>query len=225
MNEILFFLHSLIVLVFTLGALKLGKKALFSWICLQSILANLFVLKQIDWFNYTITCSDVYAIGGILGLNLLQEYFGKKSSKQAVFASFYLMIFFSVMTKIHLMYVPSEYDTTQLAYHAILSSTPRILLASIATFFLVQQVDFRLFGKLKAVFPHLPLAIRNSISLLISQLLDTLLFSFFGLFGLVSHLWDIIFISFTIKAIVILLSIPFLAFSRKFSPKPYSTSL
>lgn len=215
MNEILFFSHVFVVLGFGMVALRLGKVALTAWVCLQAILANLFVLKQIPFFGFHITCSDVFAIGSILGLNLMREYFGKQAAAKALWTCFFLMIFFVAMSQLHLIYTPSPFDKTQESYTLLLSATPRLLFASLAVFFLVQQIDLRLFGYLKEKLTRIPFAARNGISLTLSQFLDTVLFSFLGLWGLVNSLWDIIAISFLVKLAIIGGSSPLVALSRR----------
>lgn len=226
MNELLFFIHVIIVMGFGFGALKMGKTALTAWIALQAVLANLFVIKQICFFGFHVTCSDVFAIGSIFGLNLLREYFGSDAAKKALWSCFFSMIFFVAMTQIHLFYIPSAFDTTQPAFEAILSSSPRLLAASLAVFIFVQQIDLRLFGLLKEKLKILPLGFRNGISVSLTQLLDTSLFSIFGLWGLVAHLWDIILISFLIKLLVIVLMSPLIHFSKRFiRHKPLNSGL
>lgn len=222
MNELLFFLHLLIVFAFTLGALRMGGQALFAWTSAQALFANLFVLKQMHCFGLTITCSDVYAVGGMLGLNLLQEYFGISRAKAAARFCFFLLVFFAAMAKIHLLYTPAAFDTTHEAYKAILTAAPRLLFASLASFFIVQQLDIRLFGWIKQRFPLSPLFARNTLSLLTTQLLDTVLFSFLGLHGIVENTLDIIVVSFLIKAAVIFSSLSVTTLSKKILVKDAS---
>lgn len=210
MNEILFLFHILAVVAFTLAALRQGLGALIALIALEGVLANLFVVKQISLFGFSVTCSDVFAIGAILSLNLLQEYFGKEEAKRAVRVSLLTLLFFALVSQIHLLYLPTPLDTAHGAFQTILSQAPRIISASIATFYLVQQIDVRLFGLLKGKFP-----VRIAISLLCSQLLDTVLFSFLGLYGLVESLFDIILVSFLIKCLIIAASSPFVIFSKR----------
>ena len=81
MNELLFFIHVFLVVSFVMGALRLGKAALIALSAVQAVLANLFVVKQIDLFGFSITCSDVFAVGGILSINLIQEFFGKEAAE------------------------------------------------------------------------------------------------------------------------------------------------
>ena len=218
MNEFLFFFHIIFVLGLSWVFLKLGKSALTAWICLQAVLANLFVLKQMVFLGFHITCSDVFAIGSILGLNLLREYFGKPSAKKALFACFFSMISFVIMAQIHLFYTPSPFDTTHDHYRQILFDSPRLLAASLFAFFIVQQLDLRFFNYLKTKSSKLSFAFRNLICLIISQSLDTLLFSFLGLWGLVFSIWDIVFVSFAIKLVIISVSSPLVALSRRLIP-------
>ncbi len=218
MNETLFLLHMAMAFLFTLGALKLGKGALTTWICLQALFANLFVLKQIELFGFQVTCSDVFAVGGILGLNLLQEYYGKPASQKATQACFFFMLFFVLLSKVHLLYIPSREDTAHEAYSQLLSPAPRLLLASLFVFFIVQKIDLKVFSKLKSKMKTSSFGLRNIISLLSSQLLDTVLFTFIGLYGIVSSLYDVILMSFLIKVVVILCLSPSAWVAKKFIP-------
>jgi len=201
-NELLFFIHLFLVFAFTIGALRLGKEALIAWIALQSILANLFVLKQTTLFSFEAVCCDVFMLGVVLGLNLLQEYFGRNHAKRAIFISFLAMLTFVIFAKIHLLYVPSASDWSQTSYSSILSQSPRMLLASLTTFFLVQQFDVRFFGWLRSRFCKLGLTWSTVISIILSQAIDTVLFSFLGLYGVVEHILSMIVVCFFIKVII-----------------------
>lgn len=210
MNEALFLFHTFAILAFVLFALRLGKSALVSLAALQGVFANLFVLKQISLFGLSVTCSDGFAIGGMLSLNLLQEYFGKQAAKKAAHISLVCLLFFALMSQIHLLYVPTQSDLTQPAFSAIFSRSPRILFASIASFYLVQIFDISFFGRLQG-----KLALRVAFSLVVSQLFDTVLFSFLGLYGWVESIFDCIAMSFAIKCLVIAVSSPFTLFTKK----------
>lgn len=215
MNELLFFFHVLLVVGFVLVAFRLGKEALTVWIALQAVLANFFVLKQMLLFGYNVTCSDVFAIGSIASLNLLQEYFGKESARKAIWISFFAMVFFAVMSQVHLYYIPSNSDHAHSSFASLLTVTPRLLLASLLTFFIIQQIDLHLFSLLKRLFPQGPLGLRGALSLIITQFLDTALFTFLGLYGLGFAIGDILLISFLLKLLIIALTFPLNFFVRK----------
>ncbi|MBS3904259.1 MAG: queuosine precursor transporter [Simkania sp.] len=218
LNEFLFFFHLLLIVAFTIGALRLGKEALITWIALQAVLANLFVLKQIPLFSLQVTCCDIFILGVVLGLNLLQEYFGALYAKRAIFLSFASMLAFAVLSKIHLTYLPSMSDWSQGAYNTILSHSPRILLASLASFFIVQQFDVRFYGWLRRYFHGKYLSRRTTISLIVSQAIDTLLFTFLGLSGVIDHLVSIMVMSFFVKVIIAVCAASCTALFKKFLP-------
>lgn len=218
-NEIVFIFHTLTIAFFALGALRLGSQALVAFISLQCILANLFVVKQIGFCGFTVTCSDAFTIGAVLGLNLLQEYYGRDAAKKAIWTNFILLIFYGIMTQIHLYYYPSICDITHPAYNAILGCMPRIVIASFTAYLTVQYFDSWLYAQLKRFFTGNYLVARNYISLSCSQLLDTVLFSFLGLYGIVENIWHIIFISYLIKMVAIAIATPALAFTSSIAGK------
>jgi uncharacterized integral membrane protein (TIGR00697 family) len=204
MNETLFLIEILLIFGFAWGAFKLGKEALTAWVAIQAIFANLFVLKQITLFGFEVTASDAFAIGSLLGLNILQEYFSSQEAQRATWISFFFMVFFAAVSQIHLLFHPSPHDFTQKAYTLLLSPAPRLLFASLGVFFLVQQFDIWFFGIIKKGLPEQGLPVRSAITLTVSQFLDTALFSMVGLYGIVASIVDIIILSFIVKLIVIL---------------------
>lgn len=214
MNETLFIIQTLLIIGFALAALKLGKETLIAWVAVQALIANLFVLKQITLVGLDVTASDAFAIGSLLGLNFLQEYFSQEEAKKATWICFFFMLFFVLASQIHLLYQPSTYDTTQSAYFALLSPSPRLLLASMSVFFIVQQFDIRFFALLKTWLPRASFAWRVAIALAASQFLDTFLFSFAGLYGIVASVVDIMIISFIVKLVVIFFFTSFVKWAK-----------
>lgn len=203
MNELLFFIQILLIVGFAKMALKLGESALIAWVSIQALIANLFVMKQITLFSFDVTASDGFAIGSLLGLNFLQEYFGKEKAKQATWICFFFMLFFTLCSLLHLAFIPNGDDYTHASFVTILSQSPRLLFASMAVFFVVQQIDIRVFSFLKSNFSHKSFALRSGLSLILSQFLDTTLFSIVGLYGIVTSIVSIIIFSFLIKLLVI----------------------
>ncbi len=213
-NEIFFIFHSALIAISALVALALGKSALVAFICVQCILANLFVIKQISLFGLTATCSDAYTVGATLGLNLLQEYFGKEITKKTIWINFFLLIFYAIACQLHLLYVPAAADTAQTHFLPLLELMPRIVVASFSVYLLVQMLDYYLYGILKKMFHDKHLVLRNYFSIAVCQLIDTVLFSFLGLYGIVENVWHIIIVSYCIKIISIFIATPFVSFSR-----------
>jgi queuosine precursor transporter len=201
MNEFIFIIHIATVLGFTLLFLLRGKGPLMGFIALQALLANLLVLKQTSLFGLTVTCSDVFAVGSILAMNLLQERYGKEAARQATSLCLIVLLFFVLAAQLHLLYIPATFDTAHSSYSAILSSTPRLIAASVITFYAAQSFDVWFFSKLRGALP-----LRILVSLMCSQFLDTVLFSWLGLYGQVESLFDVILFSFVTKSLVIVCS-------------------
>lgn len=219
MNELIFIMHSIFIGTSVLFALYLGKEALITFICLQGVLANLFVTKQITLLGLTATGADAFIVGAILGLNLLQEYFGPAYTKKTIGISFFTLIFYTIASQIHLIYIPALHDFAHVHFFALLGFMPRIAIASITVYITVLLIERWLYGLLKTAFNSKYLILRNCISIGTTQLIDTVLFSFLGLYGIVSNIGHIIIISYCIKIASLLISTPFLAFSHRFAPR------
>lgn len=209
MNELIFFAHIAVLISFILITVRIGKEALTAALVIQIILGNLFVTKQMHLFGLDVTCSEVYTIGAIFSLNLLQNYFGKKAANKALLIIFFLLFFVIVMSQFHLGYIPSKYDRMHNAFTAILDYTPRIMMTSFFCALVMQKLDMELFGWIKRRFTKLPFFIPFACASLVTQFLDTVLFSFIALYGVVHSMKDIILMSYLVKVTVIFSIAPF----------------
>jgi uncharacterized integral membrane protein (TIGR00697 family) len=215
-NEFYFFLHLGVLLVFTFGILRLGCGALQAFVALQAVFANLFVLKQTTLLGFEVTCSDVYAVGSLLSLNLLREFWGSEAAKRAVGISLIALLFFAAMGQMNLLYRPSPGDISDGSFRSLFSATPRMVGASLAVYWIVQVVDLRLFSILQTLFEGRRLGLRLGLAIACSQAVDTVLFSFLGLYGLVASVADVIVVSIAVKWAAIGCSAPFCSWSRRF---------
>ena len=215
MNELIFIFHILIIIFFLGFSLKLGKTAVIIFIILQTLCANIFVLKQISLFSLTVTSADVYIVGSMLSLNILQEHFGKKIAKKTIYLSFYFSLFFLLVSMMHVIYLPSSSDVFHMHYQKIFFMTPRIIFSSIVIYFISARIDIYLYS----LFNKTSLIFKNFFSVAVSQLFDTVLFSYFALYGIVDHIFHIILIGFIIKLALIFTGSFFVTFIKKYNPK------
>lgn len=221
MNELIFFAYTFLLSFFALVALKISKEALIAYITLLVILSNLLVTKTITLFGLTATASDALAVGATLSLNLLQQYFGKILARRAIWISFFCMVIYIIITYLHLLYTPAIGDHSQVHFAYLFDSAPRIVLASLLVYLIVQNLDCWIYGCLIDVYQNRFFILRNYTSAMITQFVDTVLFSFLGLYKLneqfdsLNVIFNIILISYLIKLLVIIFSTPFLTFSKK----------
>ena len=100
-------------------------------------------------------------------------------------------------------------------YGALFGHMPRIIGASLLVYLVVQLFDTVIYTRLNQWFSGNYLVLRIGISVAISQLLDTVLFSYLGLYGIINNIGQIIIVSYTIKLVSVLLASPFVALSKK----------
>ncbi len=214
-NEFLFITHVIIVSIGALFFARLGKSALIAYISLLFLTANIFVIKQINLFNFCVTSADAFIVGISFSCNLLQEFWDKKYARQAIWISFASCITYMIIAKIIVAYQPADVDYTQIHFIHMTQNTIRITLASLIAYLITQTLDIYLYGAVKQLTNGKYFVARNYFSLTVSQLVDTILFSFLGLYGIVANIFDILIVSFCLKLLAIVLITPFLMVAKK----------
>lgn len=214
-NELLFFIQITLISFATIGFGRLGKEALVAYISLLFVIANIFVIKQISLFSWYATSADAFIIGISFGINLLQEVWGREIARKAIWISFACSAFYMIMAQFVLHYTPIVEDMTQPHFNFILSNTTRIIVASFISYIITQTTDTYLYAYLKQKADSKYFVFRNYASICSSQLLDTILFSFLGLYGIITNLWHIIIVSYAIKIIALIMITPWLMYAKR----------
>jgi hypothetical protein len=217
MNELIFLAHTCFILVSLLIALRYGKESLSTCVALLLVLGNLFVLKQIGLFGLSATCGDSFAIGGTFGVQLLQEFYGKSMARKAIGISFGALVFFGAMAWFQLLYIPSIFDGQHLHFVSILGTAPRIIGASLTAYVTGQLFNTYAFEFLNTAFQGRYFVLRSMTVMVLAQTLDTLIFSFLGLYGLVHSITSIVIISLAVKSLAGMCSVPFIVCVRRFA--------
>jgi len=214
MNEGFFFTHCFVMISFLYAALCFGKEGVTAFISLCWLMANFFVTKSVMLFGFEVTPTDVYSVGAMLGLTVIQEFWGRKAAQKCVWINFLLLFFVSVQALFQLHYTPSINDTMQPHFQAILQPSLRLFSASMITYLITQYFEISLFHLLKRS-QKMSFFLRALITESVVQIVDTSLFSWLGLSGLVPSLFDIIILSYLMKMVIVLVSTPFIALTTK----------
>jgi len=220
-NELIFFLSIIISSIIIPISLKISKECLISLISLLWVLTNLFVIKEINLFGLIATASDSLSIAVSLSLNLLHEYEGRDIAKKAIYISLFCSLCYLIFSILHISYNPALRDVTSKSFNKILSPSFRIITASLYSYFISQLCDNYIYYYISNIIKLKNFIIKNYLSLIISQLIDTVVFSFLGLYKLnqafndINIIFQIILVSYIIKLITIALYIPFLFLSKK----------
>ncbi|UAC47010.1 queuosine precursor transporter [Bacillus aquiflavi] len=196
-----------------------GKTGLFVWIGISTVLANLQVVKMIEIFGLTATLGNTMYGTAFLVTDILNERYGKQDAKKAVWLVFLTLLSMTVIMQLFLLFKPHEIDFAQDALSTIFHLLPRIALGSLCAYLVSQFADVYLFNLIRKRFPkdH-QFWIRNNGSTMVSQLLDTLIFTSIAFIGVVPfNEWTQIFITtYLLKWIVALLDTPFGYIAKKF---------
>ncbi len=215
-NELLLVGELLLTFGSLLIAYKLfGKLGLFIWIPISTILANIQVLVTIESFGLVATLGNVMYGSCFLATDILAENYGKKEARKAVAIGFFSLIFSALVMNYILMYTSIE-DAFSVAMFenikSIFKMLPRLALASLVAFFISQNHDVWAFEFWKKKFPGTKnLWIRNNASTLVSQCLDTAIFTLIAFWGQrpVNVLWQIFTTTVILKTIISLIDTPF----------------
>ncbi len=213
-NEILFIIMTLVSLSFVLLAFRLGRAWLIGLIAVQVVLMNIFVVKGIYLFGLAVTGGNVLYASIFLATDLLCEHWGKKEAVRAVRIGFFVSAFFLVMSQFIIRFIPADYDFAQEAMQTLFTLVPRIVLGSMVAYLISQHLDVWIFNKIKQKTGGKMLWLRNNGSTLISQLVDSAIFTIIAFAG-VYPLWELMLFTYIIKVIVAVLDTPFMYLAKK----------
>lgn len=195
---------------------------MFMLIVVYTLLMNIFVTKQFDAFGLMLTGWNALYGATFLLTDLLSEHYGKKTAYKAVMLWFLTMILFVFCTQALLLFTPNDFDFAHDSIATLFSITPRILLWSMLAFFIAQHLDIFLYNKIKKATKDKYLFLRNNGSTLISQLVDTFIFTLVWLttIGSIEWIipseifWEVFLATYAIKVIISLIDTPFMYMAK-----------
>jgi len=204
-----------------------GKNGLLAFNIVATILANIEVLLLVRAFGIEMTLGNILFASTFLITDILSENHSRKDANKAVVISTLCSIVFIAISQLWLLYIPSENDWANEAFHTIFKSTPRIVCTSLLVYLISQLTDVWLYHKwwdwCRRHFKEdkKGLWIRNNGSTMLSQLLNTLLYTFFAFYGTydTSTLISIFISSYLIYFTTSLLDTPFIYLCRHIHDK------
>ncbi|WP_034584103.1 queuosine precursor transporter [Helicobacter pametensis] len=196
MNELLLIVS--LVLVYggvILAYFFFGIQGLMVFGVFATIVANIEVSLLIEAFGMTQTLGNVLFASTFLITDALSEFRGKREAKQAVKLTLFFSVLFLMSSQLWLHYVPIDLQMGESLQH-IFSQTPRVICASLLVFAIASYLDVwlyhwwwkwsvRLCGDQERW-----LWVRNNGSTLISQFVNTVLFTLGAFWGV--YEWDVI---------------------------------
>lgn len=184
-NEWLGFVAFLTTFLLMLLMFRLfGSQGLMAWVAIGTIIANIQVLKTVDLFTISATLGNVMFASIYLATDILNDIYGRKVAKRAVWMGFMSTLVMIILMQISLSFDPSEADISQHALNTIFGLVPRIALASIVAYIIGQYVDVFIFSCIKRIFSSdKTFVIRAYGSTMLSSIIDTGIFVIIAFLG------------------------------------------
>lgn len=161
-----------------------GKAGLQVAIATAIILANLQGPKLTIIFGWETSLGVIFYSSIFFATDVLSENYGKAEANKAVRMGFAVSIIVLVMLSLALLYLPSDKpanaafsEDIHSAFATIVNFTPRFILGSLLAYYVSQSFDVWIFHKIKQFTGDKRLWLRNNLSTMSSQVVDTLIYS------------------------------------------------
>ena len=193
-----------------------GIIGIYVWMALSIIVSNIMVLMTITLFGFVATLGNITYGSSFASTDVLMELRGKRAAHRAVWIGFCVQVCFTVFMTAMLFFRPAESDSAYPHMNALFRLLPRITIASLIAYLIAQSYDVWIFAKIRRRWSQRNMLwVRNNLSTLTSQCIDTVVFcsiAFIGVFDL-SVVRQIFWTTYLIKVHSLQLSIPHLCTS------------
>ncbi len=216
-NELLFLFSMLVYFTLMLTCYKLfGKIGLYIWVAIGMVYSNIEVLLMADMFGQQATLGNVIYGTTFLATDILNENHGKRAANFTVVIGFFAVISLIILSQVTMLFTPNQFDFAMGGFKQIFELSPRIALASISTYFVSQFFDIWLYQRIKERTGEKNLWLRNNGSTLVSQLIDTVIFTLVAFYGVLDNEIVIYMIlpTYLIKLMVSVLDTPFMYIAK-----------
>lgn len=169
-----------------------GRQGLLACIVLAILLSNLQGPKLTTIFGLQTSLGVIFYSGIFFATDLLSEKYGRMQANRAVIIGFAVSVITVLMLSIALEFQPTTDPETaalsrdiQDSFATILNFTPRFVFGSLFAYLISQTFDVWFFHFIKKRTHGRHLWLRNNLSTMTSQIIDTLLYSLVVWWGVV----------------------------------------
>ncbi len=198
-----------------------GKKGLYAWVGIATVVANIQVAKTIAMpFDIVMTLGNTMYVTLYMTSDLLNEKYGRAEARKAVWFGFFTLLMTTVLMQMVLFFEPQETDFAQESLETIFGLMPRLALASLTAYFISQFLDVRLYAWIRKYYgSSRQLWIRSNGSTMVSSFVDTLIFCTIAFAGLYNwNVWlEILLTTFLAKFLLTAVGTPILYIARTFT--------
>ena len=181
----------LLTVVYDLGLAILlyrffGKYGLYTAVVLGIVLGNLQggKVSELELFGYSFTASmgAILYSGIYFATDVLNEKYGREEANRAVLLGFVANVAVMVTLLISIQFKPSDITGSALEVHNAIATlagySPIFVIGSLTAYLISQTFDVWFFHKIRSYTGESKLWLRNNLSTMVSQLLDTMIYQF-----------------------------------------------
>ena len=163
-----------------------GKYGLYTAVVLGIVLGNLQggKVSELEFFGHTFTVSmgAILYSGIYFATDVLNEKFGRAEANRAVMLGFVANVAVMITLVLSVQFKPSNITGSALEVHKAISTlaiySPAFVIGSLTAYLISQTFDVWFFHKIKSYTGESKLWLRNNLSTITSQLLDTMIYQF-----------------------------------------------
>ena len=163
-----------------------GKYGLYTAVVLGIVLGNLQggKVSELEFFghSFTVSMGAILYSGIYFATDVLNEKFGRAEANRAVMLGFVANVAVMITLVLSVQFKPSNITGSALEVHKAISTlalySPAFVIGSLTAYLISQTFDVWFFHKIKSYTGESKLWLRNNLSTITSQLLDTMIYQF-----------------------------------------------
>jgi uncharacterized integral membrane protein (TIGR00697 family) len=173
------------------------------------LIANVLSAKIVSFWGMVIPAAIVAYPLTFLMTDLIGEIWGKEQANKAVKLGFICQIASLVMIGLAILLPVAPFADNQAQFKSIMGQSFRVVAASLVAYYCSQSWDVWIFHKIRSMSTKHKW-IRNNVSTMTSQMIDTAIFITIAFIGVVPNIWTMIISQYIIKVVYAALdTIPF----------------
>lgn len=174
------------------------------------LVANVVAGKIVDIFGFIVPAAVVAYGITFLCTDIINEIWGKEEAQKTVKLGFKIQIASMVLILLAIWLPPAIFAIDfDISFKTVLGQNVRVVFASLTAYTISQAHDVISFNFWKNKTKGKHKWIRNNVSTLTSQIIDTAIFITIAFWGLVPNLIWMIFSQYILKAIIAIIDTPF----------------
>lgn len=173
------------------------------------IVANVVASKIVSFWGLVVPAAIVAYPVTFLITDVIGEIWGKEEANRTVKIGFVCQLFSLLLIGLAILLPVAPFANNQVEFKSILGQSFRCVTASLVAYLCSQSWDVYVFHKLKNINGEKHKWIRNNLSTMTSQIIDTAIFITIAFWGSVPNIFTMIFSQYLVKLVYALLDTPF----------------